>query len=275
MVFEPGTVLDRRAPRRAREPRRRRRSRSYPRPRVGVLSTGDELVESGPLAPGQIRDSNRPMLLALLAEAGCEPVDLGIAHDDEARHRPRRSTTRSTRCDALHHERRRVGGRLRLREGRARAHRGRRPERHRRRLVAGRDQARRSRSRSRCVRGAPVFGLPGNPVSSHVSFELFARPALRQMMGHAQTSRPLVRRHRRRRDAADASTASSTSTGSSSTCDDGRYVASAVGAQASNALAAMAAANGARPAARRRRRRRRRRRHRHAARLTLGPPARR
>ena len=38
----------------------------------------------GPLAPGKIRDSNRPMLLALLAEAGCEPVDLGIARDDEA-----------------------------------------------------------------------------------------------------------------------------------------------------------------------------------------------
>ena len=37
-----------------------------------------------PLAPGQIRDSNRPMLLALVAEAGCEPVDFGIGVDDEA-----------------------------------------------------------------------------------------------------------------------------------------------------------------------------------------------
>jgi len=56
----------------------------FPRPRVCVVSTGDELVERGPLAPGQIRDSNRPMLLALLAEIGCEPVDGGIVGDDEA-----------------------------------------------------------------------------------------------------------------------------------------------------------------------------------------------
>ena len=38
----------------------------------------------------------------------------------------------------------------------------------------------------------PIFGLPGNPVSSLVSFEMFARPALRQMMGHADPSRPAV-----------------------------------------------------------------------------------
>src|SRR4029077_19858904 len=53
-----------------------RRVRAYPRARVGVLSTGDELVESGPLAPGKIRDSNRPMLLAQLAGAGADAVDL-------------------------------------------------------------------------------------------------------------------------------------------------------------------------------------------------------
>jgi molybdopterin biosynthesis enzyme len=42
------------------------------------------------------------------------------------------------------------------------------------------------------VGGAPVFGLPGNPVSSLVSFELFARPALRRMMGHRRVLRPEV-----------------------------------------------------------------------------------
>src|SRR5690606_11661122 len=54
------------------------------RPRVGVLSTGDELVpvETRRLEPGRIRDSNRPMLLALVEAAGCEPVDLGWAPDD-------------------------------------------------------------------------------------------------------------------------------------------------------------------------------------------------
>ena len=55
----------------------------HPRPRVGVCSTGDELVASGPLAPGMIRDSNRPMFLAVLEEAGFEAVDCGIARDDE------------------------------------------------------------------------------------------------------------------------------------------------------------------------------------------------
>ena len=43
------------------------------------------------------------------------------------------------------------------------------------------------------VDGTPVFGLPGNPVSSLVSFELFARPALRSMMGHPDLDRPRVR----------------------------------------------------------------------------------
>ena len=70
----------------------------HPRPRVGVISTGDELVERGPLAPGRIRDSNRPMLLALLDELGCEAVDGGIVGDDEARDHRRRSSTRPTRA---------------------------------------------------------------------------------------------------------------------------------------------------------------------------------
>ena len=56
----------------------------YRRARVGVLSTGDELVESGELSPGKIRDANRPMLLALLEQTGVEAVDLGMARDDEA-----------------------------------------------------------------------------------------------------------------------------------------------------------------------------------------------
>ncbi len=83
VVFEPGTVLTA-----ARigvlATVGARRVRAHPRVRVGVVSTGDELVETGPLEPGKIRDSNRPMLLAQLADAGAEPLDPG--------HRPR--TTR-------------------------------------------------------------------------------------------------------------------------------------------------------------------------------------
>ena len=55
----------------------------FPRPRVGVVSTGDELVAgAGRLAPGKIRDSNRPGLLARLRADGFEPVDLGWAGDE-------------------------------------------------------------------------------------------------------------------------------------------------------------------------------------------------
>jgi molybdopterin molybdotransferase len=149
----------------------------YPRARVGVLSTGDELVEgSGPLRPGQIRDSNRRMLLAMVAEVNSQPVDLGLAPDD-----PDAITAALTdglgRCDAILTS----GGVSvgdfdfvkvvldRLAEGSMEwmqiAIRPAKP------LAFG------------LVDGKPVFGLPGNPVSSMVSFELFARPGLRQMMG--------------------------------------------------------------------------------------------
>jgi len=156
----------------------------FPRARVGVLSTGDELVDGGePLHPGQIRDSNRRTLLALLAEANCEPVDLGHARDEEAAVRDA-LTEALGRCDAVLTS----GGvsvgdfdfvKVVLDElsggGFAWMQVAIRPAKP---LAFG------------VVRGTPVFGLPGNPVSSMVSFELFARPALRHMMGHAATGRP-------------------------------------------------------------------------------------
>jgi molybdenum cofactor synthesis domain-containing protein len=157
--------------------------RVFRRPRVGVLSTGDELVESGPLAMGQIRDSNRPMLLALVREAGLEPIDLGVVRDDEDRIVALLEGA-FERCDAVLTS----GGvsvgdydfvkaaldRLGALVWRQVAIKPAKP------LAFG------------VVRGVPVFGLPGNPVSSLVSFELFARPALFQMAGRVQRFRPEV-----------------------------------------------------------------------------------
>jgi len=208
--------------------------RVHPRPRVGVLSTGDELVESGPLAPGKIRDSNRPMLLGLVRDAGLEPVDLGIAVDDEARIVATLEDA-FTRCDAVLTS----GGvsvgdydyvkaaleRFGALEWRQVAIRPAKP------LAFG------------VVRGVPVFGLPGNPVSSLVSFECFARPALLQMAGHRHRFRPEVvataeRAMTRRRDG-------KLHLDRVRVCwrDDG-YVATSAGDQASNVLSATAMANG-------------------------------
>ena len=163
----------------------------YPRLRVGVISTGDELVEAGaPLGRAQIYDSNRPMLLALVAEADCEAVDLGRAADDEAA-LARRLEGALGELDAVVLSGgvsvgdvdvvRMVLGRL----GRDGGHwmqiaiRPAKPFSFARLATAGRD--------------VPVFGLPGNPVSSAVSFELLVRPALLAMGGHRATERPLRR----------------------------------------------------------------------------------
>jgi molybdenum cofactor synthesis domain-containing protein len=240
VVFDPGTVLT---------PARigvlatvgARRVRAYPRVRVGVLSTGDELVESGPLAPGKIRDSNRPMLLSQLAEAGAEPIDLGAAHDDTEL-MTRTLADAIERCDAvLTSGGVSVGDFDYVSDALER--------------IARDDDSRASRvdwyqvaikpAKPLCfamVRSTPVFGLPGNPVSSFVSFELFARPALRMMMGYDQPFRREV--------LATAATALRRRIDGKLHLDrvvvdvvGGRFVATPVRSQESNALAASAAAN--------------------------------
>ena len=92
------------------------------------------------------------------------------------------------------------------------------------------------------VDGTPIFGLPGNPVSSHVSFELFARPALRRMMGHAVVDRPVVARSRVRRSASGRRSAAPRP--GPGHLRGRPYVVVRSGAQASNVLSGMAAANG-------------------------------
>jgi len=145
------------------------------RPRIGVISTGDELVDRpGPLEVGQIRDSNRHTLLALLESTGATGVDLGLIADDESEIR-RALVGAAAECDAVI-----TSGGVSMGDfdyvksvlddiGDMRwmqvAIKPAKP------LAFG------------TVDGVPVFGLPGNPVSSMVSFELFARPGINALMG--------------------------------------------------------------------------------------------
>jgi molybdopterin molybdotransferase len=153
------------------------------RPRVAILATGDELAAPGEAPrPGQIRDSNSAWLAAAVAQSGAEPWPLGIARDtaDDLRAHLARAAEAdliitsggvSVGTYDLVKEVLAEGGavdfwRVRLRPGKP--------------LAFGTYGA------------TPLFGLPGNPVSSAVTFELFARPAIRQMLGAAEIDRPLV-----------------------------------------------------------------------------------
>ena len=210
--------------------------RVRPKARVGVMSTGDELVEGPqPLAMGQIRDSNRHTLLALLAEAGCEPVDLGSRPDDEGEIA---AGIRAgvEKCDALltsggvsmgdYDYVKKVLDEIGDMSWMQVAIKPAKP------LAFGR------------VEGIPVFGLPGNPVSSMVSFELFARPGLRKMMGHpaerwfrqpvvGRAAEPLRRRSDGKTHFARVRVEYA----------DGEYRVRSAGGQGSHQLSAMAAAD--------------------------------
>lgn len=164
----------------------------YPRVRVGVLSTGDELVDDGsPLLPGQIRESNRTMLLRIVNEAGAEAVDLGIIRDDEdVLEQALRDAVGDGNCDALvtsggvsmgdYDVVKAVLSRIADMSWVQIAMKPAKP------FAFG------TLKNSAGV-DVPIFGLPGNPVSSLVSFELLARPALRTMMGYgSHAARPRV-----------------------------------------------------------------------------------
>jgi molybdenum cofactor synthesis domain-containing protein len=160
--------------------------RAYPRPRVGVVSTGDELVEGpGPLPPGKIRDSNRASLLARLKSDGFIGFDLGLVRDEPGV-LAQTLNDAVKNCDAV------------LTSGGVSV-----GDRDFVKLVLeelGGDHARWLQVAVRPGKpfafstlpphGAPVFGLPGNPVSALVSYEMFARPSLRFMSGHPHLDRP-------------------------------------------------------------------------------------
>ncbi|MEM9796019.1 MAG: molybdopterin-binding protein [Pseudomonadota bacterium] len=137
--------------------------------RVGVLSTGDEIVPPG---GDGIADVNRPMLLAMLARWGLAPVDLGHVRDDAA---ALASALEGADVDAI------------LTSGGASAG----DEDHVSRLLRARGRVRHWRIAIKPGRplmigdwqGKTVFGLPGNPVAAFTCAALFARPALLQMAG--------------------------------------------------------------------------------------------
>ena len=159
--------------------------RVHRRPRIALLSTGDELVEPGEApAPGQIYDSNRYALKAALLEAGADVTVLGIAPDSR---RELRELVESVLAD---HDALVTSGGVsvgthdlvkplleELGE-----------------VLVGRVKLRPGKPFTFAVlpAGRLAFGLPGFPVSSLVTFEVFVRPALRKMQGLRQLQRPLL-----------------------------------------------------------------------------------
>jgi molybdenum cofactor synthesis domain-containing protein len=155
------------------------------RPRVALMSTGDELVEVGRTpGPGQIPDSNRWALLAALSEAGAEVEVLGIAPDEPSalRRLVEKALENSNVLvtsggvsvgthDLVKPLLESLGtvhvGRVKLKPGKPFTF-----------ATLGKEKV--------------AFGLPGFPVSSLVTFEVFVRPALRKMQGFAQLHRPTL-----------------------------------------------------------------------------------
>jgi molybdopterin molybdotransferase len=164
------------------------------RPRVAVLATGDEVRAPGePLGPAGIPDANGPGLRALVSDAGADPVDLGIAPDDlpDVTSRLRAALADADAVivsggvsvgpyDVVRAAFAAIGRvdlwRVAVQPGKPFAF-----------GVAPRPPA--------AGRGPDVllFGLPGNPVSAFVTFELFVRPAIRRLGGHRELFRPVDR----------------------------------------------------------------------------------
>lgn len=156
----------------------------YQQPRVAILSTGDELLEiDEPWEEGKIVNSNSYSLAALVAESGGVPLQLGIAKD-----RPEELSAKIQQglvadllltsggvsvgdYDLVKKMLNELGQmnfwKVAMRPGQP--------------LAFG------------MISGKPLFGLPGNPVSSMVSFEQFVRPSILKMSGHQDLFRPVLR----------------------------------------------------------------------------------
>jgi molybdopterin molybdotransferase len=161
-----------------------------PRPRVSVLSTGDEIAElDEPLAPGKIRDANRYSISAAVRAMGCEAFPIGIVRDtaEDLRH----GLGNAAFGDAIvtsggvsvgdHDYVKPVVEQMGSIDFWSIAIRPGRPLAFGELRTAG------------GARRVPIFGLPGNPVSALLTFELFVRPALLRMAGRTKLHRPRVR----------------------------------------------------------------------------------
>ena len=162
----------------------RPRTLVHRRPRVAILSTGDEVAALGqPLRPGQIRDSNSHTLAALVRRCGGDPQLLGVARDTIDELTAALQAAREADLilssggvsvgdydmvkDVLRAEGRIDIWQVRMKPGRPLAfgHLGERP----------------------------FLGLPGNPVAAYVSFEVFARPLILRQLGHVDCRKPTLR----------------------------------------------------------------------------------
>jgi molybdopterin molybdotransferase len=204
------------------------------RPTVAVLATGDEIVDaSEPLGPAQIRNSNSPMIAALIERTGGQPVLLGVARDS-TRALSAKLADAAT-CDLIIT----TGGvsagdydfvktvlqvegaidlwQLRIRPGKP--------------LAFG------------SINNRPLIGLPGNPVAAAVAFEQFARPAIRTMLGHREIGIPTVQAELQDRVENPGGRRAFLRVQIESS-QDGRYLARLAGSQGSGVLSSMVRANG-------------------------------
>lgn len=205
------------------------------RPRVCVLSTGDELAEPGdPLGPGQIRDSNRFSLTAALAAEPCEITFSGKAPD------------RRNELERFLRERMEVDDVIVTSGGvsmgdldliKAILFDADDVTVHFRRLYLKPGKPLNFATRGETL----IFGLPGNPVSSLVTFELFIRPALRLMSGALDVDRPRLRV--RLEEGTPASDRIEYQRGIVTAGPDGYLSARSTGTQQSSRLASFVGAN--------------------------------
>ncbi|MFM7719357.1 MAG: gephyrin-like molybdotransferase Glp, partial [Actinomycetota bacterium] len=207
----------------------------HPRPRVVVLSTGDELVPPGhEPAFGQIHDSNAYVLYAALREAGAVPVMAGIVRDDVEQLRDVVLSLVGQADAFVSSGGVSVGERDVVKA--AFFQRG-NIDFYRVAMQPGKPQGFGE------IEGKPYFGLPGNPVSVFVSFEVFLRPAVLRLAGRTDLFRPEVSA---RLDAAvDCPTDRTTFLRVQvRRVEAGGFVATPFGGRGSNLLGSVALANG-------------------------------